>query len=138
MDYADVYRKSLRLLNVRFLSEGELRRKLKRYDADDAVVDAVIARLKEERFIDDARLARAVYDRYVQKRQYGRAYIVRYLKRRCLPVPDGAEAFDELDAAEHVVNRRFKNGAEPQKIARFLLYRGFSPSVIGKVTGYFL
>ena len=49
MDYKEAYAKSLRLLNVRFLSEGELRRKLERHDADGEVIDAVIAKLKEER-----------------------------------------------------------------------------------------
>ena len=57
MDYKEAYAKSLRLLNVRFLSEGELRRKLERHGADGEVIDAVIAKLKEERFVDDERLA---------------------------------------------------------------------------------
>ena len=49
MDYREAYEKALQLLNVRFLSEGELRRKLERHDADGEVIDAVIAKLKEER-----------------------------------------------------------------------------------------
>ena len=86
MDYKEAYAKSLRLLNVRFLSEGELRRKLERHDADGEVIDAVIAKLKEERFVDDERLARAVYKQYAQKGRYGHLYIVNCLRRRDLPV----------------------------------------------------
>ena len=87
MDYKEAYAKSLRLLNVRFLSEGELRRKLERHDADGEVIDAVIAKLKEERFVDDERLARAVYKQYAQKGRYGHLYIVNCLRRRDLPFP---------------------------------------------------
>ena len=100
MDYKEAYAKSLRLLNVRFLSEGELRRKLARHDAAGEVIDAVIAKLKEERFVDDERLARSVYKQYAQKGRYGHLYIVNCLRRRDLPVPDELERPDEDEAAE--------------------------------------
>lgn len=133
MDYKEVYAKALRLLNVRFLSEGELRRKLERYDADRSTIDAVIDALKEERFIDDMRLARAVYRQYAQKGRYGHLYIANCLRRRSLPVPDDAERPDEEEAARILVARRFRQGEDVRKIARFLQYRGFSPAVIRNV-----
>ena len=91
MDYKEAYAKSLRLLNVRFLSEGELRRKLERHDADSEVIDAVIAKLKEERFVDDVRLARAVYKQYAQK---GRPFVYRQL-----PAPPGSSRSRRAGAA---------------------------------------
>ena len=41
MTYSEAYEKALQLLNVRFLSEGELRTKLRRRDVSDDVIDEV-------------------------------------------------------------------------------------------------
>ena len=43
----------------------------------------------------------------------------------------------EMTVAEQLVSRRFKEGTEPRKIARFLQYRGFSPSVIREILSGF-
>ena len=137
MTYREAYARALRFLNVRFLSEGEFRRKLARYDVEDDVVDAVIEQLKQERFVDDMRLAEAVYKQYARKKCYGRAYIVQCLRRRYLPVPDLEEVLDEAEAAKALAARRFKGGGDPGKMARFLQYRGFSPAVIRQVLDYF-
>ena len=91
MTYSEAYEKALQLLNVRFLSEGELRTKLRRRDVRDDVIDEVMAMLKEEHFIDDDRLARQVYAYYVRKKQYGHLYIANCLRRRQLMVPDDIE-----------------------------------------------
>ncbi len=137
MDYREVYGKALHLLKVRFLSEEELRRKLARYDVDDDVIDAVVDELKNKRFIDDRRLARAVYEQYARKGQYGHAYIVCCLRRRGLSVPDDLERVDEDEVVKLLVRRRLAGSDDPRKIARFLQYRGFSPSVIRKMIDYF-
>ncbi len=134
MTVAEVYAKALRLLNIRFLSEGELRRKLRERGAESDMVDQVIERLKQERFIDDERLAGDVYRYYAGKKQYGHAYIVQRLRRRYLPVPEAAERPDELAFARILARRRFSSGtADMRKIARFLQYRGFSSAVIQEV-----
>ncbi len=56
---ADAYTSALRILQYRFNSEHELRRKLaaKRFDA--AEIDAAIERLRNEKWIDDERFAGA-------------------------------------------------------------------------------
>ncbi len=126
MDYKEAYAKSLRLLNVRFLSEGELRRKLERHDADGEVIDAVIAKLKEERFVDDERLARAVYKQYAQKGRYGHLY-------RQLPAPPGPSVPDELErpdedeTARRLVAQRFKGGGTRGKSPVFFNTAAFHP-----------
>ena len=138
MNYSEAYEKALQLLNVRFLSEGELREKLRRRDADDEVIAAVMEALKAEHFIDDERLARQVYAYYAKKKQYGHAYIVNRLRRRRLPVPDGVERPDEYALAEALAARKFAHRAdEARKAARFLQYRGFAPSVIREVLADF-
>ena len=55
----DCYTAALRILNYRFNSEEELRRKLaaKKFSGDE--IDQTIARLRDERWLDDARFAEA-------------------------------------------------------------------------------
>ena len=55
----DAYDSALRILRYRFNSEAELRRKLraKRFEADD--IDAALARLHAEKWLDDQRFAGA-------------------------------------------------------------------------------
>lgn len=134
MDYREAYAKALKLLNVRFLSEGELRQKLRRYGTADAVLDEVLAKLQEERFVDDDRLARAVYAYYANKKQYGHLYIVQRLKKRQLPVPEDVERVDEFPIVEAMVAKKFPGpDRDYAKAARYLQYRGFSLSVIREV-----
>lgn len=134
MDYREAYEKALQLLNVRFLSEGELKAKLRRRGVDDVVIQDVVTALEGEHFLDDQRLARDVYRYYARKGQYGHLYIVNRLRRRCLPVPEDVERPDEYALAGDLVKRKFSYRAdEARKAARFLQYRGFSPSVIRDV-----
>ena len=67
MEYKEAYGAALRFLNVRFLSEEELRRKLRRREVTDDIIDEVTEKLKSERFLDDHRLAESVYRYYAQK-----------------------------------------------------------------------
>jgi regulatory protein len=139
MEYKECYGAALRLLNVRFLSENELRRKLLRRGMPEAVIDEVVEKLKEERFIDDERLAEAVYRYYVKKAQYGHAYICNRLRLRDLSVPDEREPFDETVTALALTRKTFKNGgADQRKIARFLQNRGFSITAVQAVLADFV
>lgn len=131
MNTKETYAKALRLLNVRFLSEGELRQKLRSRDASEDSIDDVIRMLKQEHFIDDERLAADVYRYYARKGQYGHLYIVNKLRHRQLPVPEEREPLDEYKLAEQLVAKRFADKeTDNRKIARFLQNRGFSISVI--------
>lgn len=131
MDYQEAYAKALKLLNIRFLSEGELRQKMRRYEVKDTVLDEVLDKLKDERFIDDDRLARAVYAYYAKKKQYGHLYIVNRLRKRDLPVPDDIERVQEYDAVEAILAKKFPGpDRDYAKAARYLQYRGFAVSVI--------
>ena len=46
MDYNEAYARALRLLNIRFLSEGELRRKLQVRGTGNEVIDDVLETLR--------------------------------------------------------------------------------------------
>ena len=127
MNAKEVYAKALHLLSVRFLSEGELRRKLQAREAADDVIDEVVEKLKTERFIDDERLAAAVYRHYAQKAKYGHAYICNKLRLRLLPLPEEREEYDETEAAllsyENTFPGRKPTGAKLPVIYRTAVFR---------------
>src|SRR5438067_1636733 len=77
-DSGRCYTAALRILNYRFNSEAELRRKLAAKDFDRETVDATIARLREEKWLDDARFAEAFVRTRMRKR-VGRLRIRREL-----------------------------------------------------------
>lgn len=131
MEYKEAYGAALRFLNVRFLSEEELRRKLRCREVTDDIIDEVTEKLKSERFLDDHRLAESVYRYYAQKAQYGHAYICNKLRLRFLPVPEETKAYDEVPVALALVAKKFKNRCDNEpKIIRYLQNRGFSGKAV--------
>ncbi|HWW62818.1 MAG TPA: regulatory protein RecX [Thermoanaerobaculia bacterium] len=62
------YLSGLRILNYRFNSEAELRRKLRSKEFEASDIDAAIARLRKEKWLDDARFAAAFVRTRGQKR----------------------------------------------------------------------
>jgi regulatory protein len=70
---------ALRILNYRFNSEAELRRKLLAKRFDEETVAATLARLRDERWLDDERFASA-YVRTRQQKRIGRLRIKRELQ----------------------------------------------------------
>jgi regulatory protein len=73
------YIAALRILNYRFNSEAELRRKLRRKKFEPEDVDQAIARLTREKWIDDGRFAGA-FVRTRAGRSVGRRRILRELQ----------------------------------------------------------
>ncbi len=72
------YLAAMRILNYRFNSEAELRRKLRAKKFEKDVIDTTIARLHKERWLDDARFAGAFVRTRTAKR-VGRKRILREL-----------------------------------------------------------
>ena len=67
-DLDDCYLAALRILNYRFNSSAELKRKLTAKKFDRKLVDETIARLREEKWLDDERFAGAyVRTRMIKK-----------------------------------------------------------------------
>ena len=65
---SDCYTAALRILNYRFNSEAELRRKLARKKFESAEIDEAIARLRDEKWLDDERFAGAFVRARTSKR----------------------------------------------------------------------
>ena len=69
-------RRALRILNYRFNSEAELRRKLQRKEFDAESIEATMIRLRREKWLDDARFAGA-FVRAKSTKRVGRRRIAR-------------------------------------------------------------
>ena len=68
----------MRILNYRFNSEAELRRKLQRKKFENEEIDETIERLRKEKWLDDARFAAALV-RTRQQKHHGSRKIAREL-----------------------------------------------------------
>ena len=100
----DVYVAALRILNYRFNSEAELRRKLRAKKFEKGEIDAAIARLHREKWLDDQRFAGAFVRTRANKR-VGRLRI-----RRELQAAGVTDAAAEQAIAENVDGEREAEG----------------------------
>jgi len=131
---------ALRLLGRRDYSTTELSARLidRGYDADE--VAALIARLRDERFLDDERVARAHVRTASAIKGRGRHRIRRELEARGIDrsVADEAtshlSADDEAETLRRLVERKTRgqalDAAGRQKLFQQLLRRGFDAGAI--------
>jgi regulatory protein len=142
--YVQAKQRALDYLAHKPRTEAEVRRKLRRQDAADAVIDDVVARLYELDYLDDeAYAADYVRNRFASKK-YGPVRIRRELVERGVDrhVAEAAvdDLFEEEDpvaaAREHAEKRwaRLADEDDPrrrkQKLYRYLRRRGFTSDTI--------
>ncbi len=131
--------RAFRLLAIRGHSEAELAAKLRRAQVSDADIERVIADCRNYGFLNDE-LFSADCAEMLAGRGYGQAKIKHELRRR--GVGEFAEAAaeelrpGELDRATEAARYKRKlltRENDPrklyEKVCRFLLSRGFSPSI---------
>lgn len=139
------YLSALRILNYRFNSEAELRRKLRAKEFDGDTIDTTIARLRDEKWLDDARFAAAFVRTRAQKR-LGRQRIRRELTmagvdddvatRAIAENVDGDAERERLVAAcaKKVASLTRREGALSeegrQKLIAYLLKQGYEMSAV--------
>ncbi|HUP49960.1 MAG TPA: RecX family transcriptional regulator [Thermoanaerobaculia bacterium] len=99
-DLERCYAAALRILNYRFNSEAELRRKLRAKRFEAGLIDRTIERLRGERWLDDQRFAAALV-RTKQQKHHGRRKIAREL---------AAAGIDRESA-----DRALRENADPEK-----------------------
>jgi Uncharacterized protein conserved in bacteria len=136
------YVAAMRILNHRFNSEGELRRKLAMKELGPELVDATIERLRRERWLDDDRFA-AAYVRTRVRKGIGRLRVKRELQAagvesetiaRALDesVPDHDERAAALVAARKrlaVLRRRDDDALIREKLVAYLFRQGYDSSM---------
>jgi regulatory protein len=142
----DAYTSALRILNYRFNSEAELRRKLLAKKFEPAEVDAALERLRREKWLDDGRFAEA-FVRTRARRKVGSRRIARELGAAGVSADTVAEAIagnvvaeDERATAEElarkkmaVLLRRNEKDAARNKVAAYLQRQGYDMTLVFEI-----
>ncbi len=139
----ELHTSALRALMRRAHSIHEMREYLGRRSETKDHIDPVIARLREQNYLDDARYALDYARQHANSRRQGRFRIARELRARGVPdrhIEAALEAaFAETDEASSVRARlqrhvsHFRGGLDRRKLAslhRSLLRAGFSSDII--------
>jgi len=142
------YIAALRILNYRFNSEAELRRKLRAKKFEKEVIDAAVARLHREKWLDDDRFAGA-FVRTRANRRIGKRRIVRELQAAGVSDSAAAQAITEnidpereREALAELCARRARvlirrhgadflaSGEGRNKLAGYLLKQGYDAALV--------
>jgi regulatory protein len=145
MNPPSTYEQAIRLLEFRPRSVDELRRRLLQKGADESDVEAVVARLLEQKLLDDADFAEQFARGRVLGAGASRRRIVQELTRKGVAreIADSAvdglmerEGIDPAAAIHRVAGKKWRSLAKLDDFTRrrrlyaFLARRGFSPDEI--------
>lgn len=147
----DAYIAALRILQYRFNSEAELRRKLraKKFEKDD--IDAAIAKLHREKWLDDERFAGAFVRTRANKR-IGRFRIKRELQAAGVSdtaaeraIAENVDADRERDSLRALCDRRIRvlvrrhgedfleDETAHAKLISYLIAQGYDSALVREV-----
>jgi regulatory protein len=143
---AKAYDRAVNFLSTRPRSTAEVRRRLREAEVDEEAIEAVLARLTEQGYLNDAEFARYWVENRQQFRPKGEQALRQELRRAGVD----SEAIDatlaDLDASEaayaaakpRAERLRLLAEQDPaafkQKLGNFLLRRGFSYDVVREAT----
>ncbi|HZR28769.1 MAG TPA: regulatory protein RecX [Terriglobales bacterium] len=143
-DEAGLYEYAVGALSRKMRTVAELKRLLRRRADEELLVDVVIARLKEQKYLNDHKYA-AAYSAYRQANEkFGKRRVITDLKTKGVhsEVIEKVvgEAYsgvnEEKLAREHLARKRLRkptNERETARVFRALLRAGFSSSIIFKI-----
>ncbi len=136
---------ALRLLAVRPRTMGELAKRLREKGFPELDVARVIDELREQELVDDVRFADMLIEHTTARKAVGRRFLQWKLQHAMLPpdrIDEALAKFSlerEKELAQHALHeklaelKRRRPEASPHdlqnRLARFLLTRGFSPSL---------
>ena len=145
------YHAALRILNYRFNSAAELRRKLRSKKFDDETIAQTLSRLTEEKWLDDERFAGALI-RARQNRKVGPRRIARELQAAGVDRDSAQRAMQEnadpermRDDLKALFEKRLRimvrrhgeeYAASPEgrkKLAAYLLNQGYDAALVMEV-----
>ena len=140
------YNLALRFLSYRTRSEKEVREKLKLKQAEPGIIEKVISKLKEKRFINDEEFAR----QWIENRERFKPRSLRLIKLELRQKGIKGEILEkviqdldfnsesELEQAKRLVEKRIDKVRDLpkqeiyQKLGRFLASKGFNWDTIKK------
>jgi len=127
--------------------EWDIRRKMEAWELPPEQQDAIVQRLRKEKFIDEERYCKAFVNDKTKYNHWGIHKIFFELKKKQLPESFIREALKNLDSKENLEHLRLliaqkkksiKGNNEwqiRQKLLLFAISRGFSPRDIEAVLG---
>lgn len=137
----DPYYQAQDILSRRDHSEAEVRDKLRRKKFTDSQIAEVLERLKEQRLIDDARFATIYIENTLRFKAVGPRWLKYKLAQKRVASAIVIEALMTLYPAdqEALVMQQAVTSWQRQhpqfdavRLTRFLLSRGFSPSLVSQ------
>lgn len=139
--FSDIFDRALKILSLRDHSVFELRQKLRDRFEDKEVIDQVLEKLLDLKYLDDTRFAR-IYSKSLQKKGKS-SYMVKQSLRKKGIADTAAAPFvnqaGDLDIALATAEKklkvlaRFDSEQQRQKLGNFLRNRGFGFDIIQKV-----
>jgi len=139
------YNLALHYLSYRTRSEKEVRDKLKTKQVDPQIIEKIIAKLKEKRFINDEEFARQWIENRTRFKPRGERLIKMELKQKGISediinslISNSNSMTTDLDSAKKLVEKRIgrvKNLPKQkiyEKLGRYLATKGFSWDTIKK------
>ncbi|MGA7521951.1 MAG: regulatory protein RecX [Acidobacteriaceae bacterium] len=148
LEESALYEYAVRLLGQQMRTAAELKRLLRRRvepgEPGDAKMNAVIARLKEHRYLDDAAYAQDYARLRQENASLGRRRVQQDLMRKGVPtaliastLESSYESVDEEELARrHLERKRVpkpQNDKEAARVMRMLARAGFSMSIIYRI-----
>ncbi len=138
-----LYDAAIKILMRRAHSVSEMKKALIRRTADEDLIQKVIARLKQNGYIDDARYAKQFARQRTEGRKQGKFRVARDLRARGVPdrhieaaLEEAAQNTDEAAVVRQRIERKlrsFRGEIDDRKLAslyRSLLRSGFSADLI--------
>jgi regulatory protein len=138
-----LYDAAIKILMRRAHSVSEMKKALIRRTADEDLIQKVIARLKQNGYIDDARYAKQFARQRTEGRKQGKFRIARDLRARGVPdrhieaaLEEASQNTDEAAVVRQRIERKlrsFRGELDDRKLAslyRSLLRAGFSADVV--------
>jgi len=140
---AELYNAATRILMRRAHSMHEMKQALGHRTEDEALIQAILERLKREGLLDDARYAKQFVRQRTEIRRQGKFRIARDLRARGVPdqhieaaLNDSAQEHDEAAMVRQRIERKLRatqGEIDEKKLAslyRSLLRAGFSADVV--------
>lgn len=138
----EAYAKMAQLCSRSEQCSADIRRKIAAYEIMEEVVEEIIEKLKEGKFLDDERYVKAYISDKIKLNKWGRIKMRYYLKAKGLPNQVIEKGLKEIDMEQYkkVLLATMKEKAKKVKsenkneqaahIIRFAQSRGFEPEII--------
>jgi regulatory protein len=146
MDYEKALSKAATLCSAAEKCCGDIRQKLVQWEVDAADIERIVAKLKQEKYIDDSRFAGYFARDKFRFNHWGKRKIAFELSRKSIEpsiIRDALDTIEEneyIEAVQQLLAQKYKvtkgkDAVQKQAaLVRFGTSRGFEPDLVFKYT----